>query len=413
PALSKSCVRWLDAPADTTMYCGRSYICNSPLNSEAITSQLGSRIHGQDVWTRRGVALMKMGVRQFYGYLGEVFDDNVGIICPLNVEHLPAIWSFCESGEYTLALRQIDQKVNVTAATLTKVPFDLAHWQAVAAEKYPNGLPEPHSDDPTQWLFQGDIATSADPLQVAVARLLGYRWPEQPNEDPVVDPHVDDDGIVCLPGVKSEPPAAERLTDLLRAVGHKTEVDLAVWLRDKFFEEHCKRFQQRPFIWHIWDGRKDGFAALVNYHKLTHKALENLTYSYLGDWIAAQKKSDAVGADLRLAAAQTLQEKLKLILAGEKPYDIFVRWKPLREQAIGWHPDLNDGVRMNIRPFMKAEILRKSPNIKWTKDRGKEPEREKDDYPWFWPGGTFTGDRVNDLHLTNAEKQAARTEADK
>ena len=76
-----------------------------------------------------------------------------------------------------------------------------------------------------------------------------------------------------------------------------------------------------------------------------------------------------------------MQEKLKLILAGEPPYDIFVRWKPLSEQPIGWNPDLNDGVRMNIRPFVEAGVLRKNPNIKWTKDRGKEPERNKDEYP--------------------------------
>ena len=45
------------------------------------------------------------------------------------------------------------------------------------------------------------------------------------------------------------------------------------WLRNDFFEEHCKLFQQRPFIWHIWDGRKrDGFHALVNYHKLAGAA---------------------------------------------------------------------------------------------------------------------------------------------
>ena len=68
-----------------------------------------------------------------------------------------------------------------------------------------------------------------------------------------------------------------------------------------------------------------------------------------------------MGANLRLAAAQTLQANLKLILAGEPPYDIFVRWKPLHEQAIGWHPDLNDGVRMNVRPFVKADILRRRP----------------------------------------------------
>jgi hypothetical protein len=162
-------------------------------------------------------------------------------------------------------------------------------------------------------------------------------------------------------------------------------------------------------IWHIWDGRKDGFSALVNYHKLDNQALDNLTYADLGSWITSQKRSDKVGADLRLAAAQALQDKLKLILAGEPPYDIFVRWKPLHEQAIGWQPDLNDGVRMNIRPFIKAEILRKAPNIKWKKDRGNEPTRDEDDYPWFWSGKEFTGDRVNDIHLTNAEKQAART----
>jgi hypothetical protein len=186
------------------------------------------------------------------------------------------------------------------------------------------------------------------------------------------------------------------------------------WLRNQFFEQHFKRFHHRPFIWHVWDGRKDGFSCLVNYHKLNHKTLENLTYSYLGDWIKTQNsdtKAGKVGADLRLAAAQALQEKLKLILAGEPPYDIFARWKRLSEQAIGWNRDLNDGVRMNIRPFVEADILRKTPNIKWTKDRGKEPERDEDEYPWFWKGKEFVGDRVNDIHLSNAEKLAARKEA--
>ena len=151
----------------------------------------------------------------------------------------------------------------------------------------------------------------------------------------------------------------------------------------------------------------------MNYHKLNYKTLENLTYSYLGDWIKAQAgetKAGKTGADLRLGAAQALQEKLKLILAGEPPYDIFVRWKPLSQQAIGWHPDLDDGVRMNIRPFVTADILRKPPNIKWTKDRGKEPIRDKGEYPWFYRGQTFVGDRVNDIHLTNAQKQAARVQ---
>jgi hypothetical protein len=84
------------------------------------------------------------------------------------------------------------------------------------------------------------------------------------------------------------------------------------------------------------------------------------------------------GAQTRLAAAQDLKRRLELILEGEPPYDIFVRWKPLAEQPIGWNPDLNDGVRLNIRPFMTAEVLRhnKKPklNVTWDKDRGKDVE---------------------------------------
>ena len=36
------------------------------------------------------------------------------------------------------------------------------------------------------------------------------------------------------------------------------------------------------------------------------------------------------------------------------------------------------------------------------------PRRDKDQFPWFWDGDTFTGERVNDRHYTNAQKQAAR-----
>ena len=150
------------------------------------------------------------------------------------------------------------------------------------------------------------------------------------------------------------------------------------------------------------------------------KLLENLTYSYLGDWIARQRdgvKRGEGGADDRLAAALELEKRLKAILDGEPPFDIFTRWKPLHQQSIGWEPDINDGVRLNIRPFMAADlpngrtgagILRWKPNINWGKDRGKEPNRPQEQYPWFWKDGTFTGDRVNDVHLTNDEKRRAR-----
>ena len=70
-----------------------------------------------------------------------------------------------------------------------------------------------------------------------------------------------------------------------------------------------------------------------------------------------------------------------------------MRWKPIHQQPIGWEPDINDGVRLNIRPFMAddlpggkkgAGILRAKPNIHWRKDRGKEPFRDQERFPWFW-----------------------------
>ena len=327
-------------------------------------------------------------------YGQKLYDKSCVVLTPRNVRDLPAIYVFCCSTDFQLEIRKLDKKIGVATSVPLKVPFDLARWQKVAAEKCPNGLPKPFSNDPTQWLFNGQPKGSDQPLHAAVARLVGYQWPRQTGSSfpdcPALGPDdleelADHDGIVCIPAVCGKSPAADRLLALLSACGIKPDHNLDEWLRDTFFEEHCKVFQQRPFIWHLWDGRKkDGFHALVNYHKLDQKLLEKLIYTYLGDWIARQKAAEQrreSGAEARRLAAEDLRDRLKLIFDGEPPYDIFVRWKPLHEQSIGWEPDLNDGVRMNIRPFVEAGVLRKNPNIKWTKDRGKEPEREPEAVP--------------------------------
>ena len=171
--------------------------------------------------------------------------------------------------------------------------------------------------------------------------------------------------------------SSAKAKQLIEETGSKKK-NLADWLRDDFFKQHCALFGKRPFIWHIWDGQRDGFSALVNYHRLDHKNLERLTFSYLGtDWVERQRaavKDEVAGAEKRLAAALELQDKLEAILEGEPPYDIYVRWKELGEQPIGWNPDLNDGVRLNIRPFVEAGVLRSKFTIHWKKDRGKNPD---------------------------------------
>lgn len=148
-----------------------------------------------------------------------------------------------------------------------------------------------------------------------------------------------------------------------------------------------------------------GFSAFLNYHRLDRAVLEKLTYTLLGDWIRTAK---AEGNTARLERAEQLQQKFAKIIEGESPYDIFVRWKSLAKQPLGWEPDLDDGVRLNIRPFITAGVLRDQPKgISWNKDRGTDVPSA----PWYDLGprnGGNLGDRINDHHTSLAEKRAAR-----
>jgi hypothetical protein len=173
---------------------------------------------------------------------------------------------------------------------------------------------------------------------------------------------------------------------------------LDAWLRTHAARQHAKLFHDRPFLWWITDGCADGFTAIAHYHRLTTGNLERLAYTVLGDWIAR------LGDDPRNEAARVLQAKLALILKGEPPHDIFIRWKPLHAQPLGWDPDPDDGVRLNIRPFIEAGVLAHAPNgIHYHTDRGKDVSSA----PWFH---RFQGERRNDHHTTPTEKQDHSTE---
>ena len=440
----------------------------------------GKWMAGTKLFGKNGILVNQMSNMPTTLYLGSAFNENASVISPYNEAHLIPIYCFCRSDNFRKLVREIDQELKVTCKSLIKIPVDLAYWQKVAEENYPNGLPKPYTNDPIQWIFHGhpcgrvvwdeekkwtiidNQRTDETVFQIALARLLGYRWPAELDKDIELSDearelvakcdsllhHADEDGIVCIPSVSGEKNAEDRLRDLLadafgeewspgklgelvHQVGFEGK-SLEGWLRSGFFQQHCKLFHHRPFIWQIWDGLKDGFSVLINYHKLDKTLLERLIYSYLGDWIKRQR--DAIdhlveGAENKLRNALILERKLKLILKGEyydKPhedlrgleefklpigFDIFVRWKPLHEQPIGWNPDLNDGVRLNIRPFMTTGVLRWKPNIKWNKDRGKDVESA----PWYSlcphpVHGGNKGDRINDHHLTIDEKQAERDE---
>lgn len=434
-------------------------------------ARIGTARKGLSIVGKQGLAISVTSTPTVAAFMGHRFDCTFGAMIPKNQEHILPLLAMLADPAFPERVRAVDQALSITEASFLKVPFDVEHWTAVGSKQFPNGVPEPYSDEPTQWIFHGHPlkAVAGTTLQVGLVRLLGYRWPGEIDASMHLAPEArdliakstaldatcapDGDGLVCLSALKGELPAEQRLNallaeasgadwsaaklaSLLAEAGYAGK-SLDDWLRDGFFAQHCELFQNRPFIWHIWDGRRDGFHALVNYHRLAapngegRRTLEKLIYSYLGDWIDRQRadqKAGVEGADARLAHAEHLKAELIRILEGEPPYDIFARWKPLHEQPIGWDPDINDGVRINIRPFMTARtlnarganacILRATPKIKWDKDRGKEPTRDKADYPWFWGwdeatadfigGGTFDGNRWNDLHYSRAVKQAAR-----
>jgi hypothetical protein len=407
-------------PDRTAYYAGREHILfwedgdgellryvQLRLNSQNVSMW----IKGSNAWGRTGVAVSTMRDLKSTLYTGEVFTHGVVVIIPREIEHISALWKYCTSEEFRANVRKLDRKIAVARATFEAVPFDVERWAEEARKSV--DLPDPGSTSPNQWVFDGKVEKASEPLQVAVALLLGYRWPQQ--REGRADAQRDSADMVCLPALVNEPPASERLRELLAVIYDEEWTnalqqellaavatpgkDLSTWLRDDFFRQHCSLFHNRPFVWHIWDGRKDGFSALVPYHRFDAALMDKLIYTYLGTWITdqrAQLEADVAGAEGRLIAATVLQRKLEGIRLGEPPFDIYVRWKPLHQQPIGWNPDLNDGVRLNIRPFVEAGILRSRFTINWKKDRGNNPDGSE---------------RHNDPHFTVAEKLAARRQA--
>jgi hypothetical protein len=235
-----------------------------------------------------------------------------------------------------------------------------------------------------------------DWVSVALLLVLGYRWPEQDRyeaeEGPAIDPDlVDEDGIIPLVPCGNHPTAAERIRVLLeRRFGEEGATrseqefrkwvgrSLEDWLRQDFFASHVKRFKQRPIAWHL-TSPEGTFQALVLYHRLSRQLLQRLRATYAGALIATlqaeREKAKAAGDEAKASALSAQIEDveefrtiLERIERGNEPrYRIRCRWKG--EEPDGrpgpYAPDLDDGVKVNIRPFQEAGILARPVVKKW------------------------------------------------
>ena len=421
------------APRDVSIFDGLSWSLSWKGGVGPLASQEGARVQGQAAWRKEGVLVGEKRNLPATMYQGAIHEKITAAVIPRDRSHLPAIWEFIASDVYRSEVRKLNLKLSVATGTLVKVPFDLAHWQKIAADKYRDGLPEPYSDDPTQWLFHGHprYAQSGTELHLSLARLAGYRWPAESDAEMRLSIEArayvseaaslleaDADGLLPLVPVLGKRPLADRPRAYCAAAWGEfwasdseaaliasacerakdrppKQLTFDTWLRSHAARQHSKLFHDRPFLWWITDGRPDGFTVVAHYHRLDRANLERVAYSMLNDWI------DRQGDDPRAEAARILQDKLARILEGEKPYDIFVRWKPLKRQPLGWEPDLDDGVRLNIRPFIEAKVLVHVPNVRYGVDRGKDVPSA----PWYH---LFAGERRNDHHTSLAEKRGAR-----
>jgi hypothetical protein len=212
----------------------------------------------------------------------------------------------------------------------------------------------------------------------------------------------DEDHLVCLQRVAHEPPLVERLREKLafcfpeqdpssletevvnelkkKTKGYHRAESLAEWLHDVFFETHNALYEQRPILWHLASSQtrtEPGFTCLVHAHHFDADALAKLRSVYLRDRIAVLKREAAQAgndgkADLRfdlLALAEEVEAydaKLALLQEGahtgpangERDYRILTPWKTPETRPQGWHPDVDDGIKVNLAPLARTKLLR-------------------------------------------------------
>jgi len=141
---------------ETSLFGGREHLlrwerCDGGLAQ--LANGGGATIAGRDCWGKGGVAVKYTGSLRATLYGGEVFENTIGVLLPPNPDHLPAIWVFCSSPDFELAVRSIDKKLGVTCNTLAKVPFDSSAGSASRPRSTRMACPSPRPTTPPSGSF--------------------------------------------------------------------------------------------------------------------------------------------------------------------------------------------------------------------------------------------------------------------
>ena len=154
-----------------------------------------------------------------------------------------------------------------------------------------------------------------------------------------------------------------------KRVGRRVEAPRVPPERD-FSQRHVQQFKQRPIAWHFVSPERT-FEAFVLYHTLSAGTLQTLRAKYAGGLIerlrgeqerARQRGAAADMSRLRgqIEDVEEFRQRLEAIERGDElKYRIRCRWKGESEAGRPgpYAPDIDDGVKVNIRPFQEAGLL--------------------------------------------------------
>ncbi|MGI8549364.1 MAG: hypothetical protein ACR2PL_01005 [Dehalococcoidia bacterium] len=227
-----------------------------------------------------------------------------------------------------------------------------------------------------------------DYASITLLRLLGYRWPEQDAYEQAHGAILDrelvaQDGIIPLTTGAGAPTAEELIRrrleqdfgeegaeQSLQQFRHWAGRELGDWLRRDFFKRHIQQFNQRPIAWHLTspDGNIQVFPL---YHHLSRATLDRLRTQYAGtaiEGLRAEQERTRAAKDgtlvtrlqLQIEDIEEFRGRLERIKGGDELKDrIRRRWKG---EERGGRPgpyatDIDDGVKVNLRPFQEEVLL--------------------------------------------------------
>jgi len=243
-----------------------------------------------------------------------------------------------------------------------------------------------------------------DYLSAKLLAALGFHWPtrqvvEQAGGKITQDSEqIDVDGIIPITPGTGEEVLAKRFSQYLDNIfgaehGHIVEREIGIflglkkhdgwgkhkpitldrWFKDEFFKRHVSQFKKRPIAWHL-TSPKGAFQAIVYYHKFDKDRLKLLRSRYVSETLkelrrqlgeaqnqaALERRALDRAAELeeKIADVEEFDRRLGLLQEGrQREARIWVPWKSPEEQPVGWDPDINDGVRVNIAPVQRLGLL--------------------------------------------------------